>query len=396
MNSGSCVDISIIIPLYKGQKFCTRLLNMINENCLYEELYKVCKVEVIFVNDYPDEEIVFENKKRYFNIVLVNQEKNSGIHASRIMGISQSCGEYIIMLDQDDLVKKNWLYSQWCKIISDAAHFCVCNGWMGRFRTLWRNHIFENRVNNLNYYLTIGNAICSPGQVIIKKKYLPNEWIENIQICNGADDFFLWIMVLKKGEKFSINDRYLYYHTPERREDSISDAGMVKSLREMFEILKFIDILKSDEIMLLNKQIVEKERLNSDRIIDINKYMKFHEMFHIMLKWMKVRNRGIGIDTFFKSKKYHNIAIYGLGYIGECIYEELCKSDIKVKYGIDYMALDFEEELPIVRIESELEEVDAIIITVIENKQQLIDILKEKVLCPIITTEEILDDIICM
>lgn len=383
-------DISIIIPLYKGKKFCIRLLEMINENCMYKDLYKICEIEVILVNDYPEEEIIFEKKRRYFTIEVLNQEKNMGIQSSRIKGVLYCKGEYIIMLDQDDLIKENWLYSQWNKIISENCNFCVCNGWRGRFRTLWNEQTFEACVNDLNYYLEFGNAICSPAQVIIKKKYLPKEWLQNIQTQNGADDFFLWIMVLKSGEKFCVNKEYLYYHTPDRTKNSIKDMEMIKSLKETLKLLILIGGLEEKELALFRKQIEQKERLNSDYIFDVDKSIKYYKLFNLMLDWMKLRNKGIRISDFCKKHNYLNIAIYGMGYIGEYLYDELPDCDIKIVYAIDRSARDFSQKLSIFKIEDELVSVDAVIVTMVENTEEIIGIVKEKLDCPVITISEII------
>ena len=46
------MDVSVIIPIYKGNGYIESLLSKIDKN------YQLCqkKIEVIFVNDYPDEE----------------------------------------------------------------------------------------------------------------------------------------------------------------------------------------------------------------------------------------------------------------------------------------------------------------------------------------------------
>ena len=48
------MDVSVIIPIYKGNGYIESLLNKIEKN--YQGSQK--EIEVIFVNDYPDEEII--------------------------------------------------------------------------------------------------------------------------------------------------------------------------------------------------------------------------------------------------------------------------------------------------------------------------------------------------
>ena len=391
-------DISIIIPLYKGQKYCERLLKMIEKNCLYNNLFRECQIEVILVNDYPDEQVLLEDNDCFFDIKLIIHKENMGIQASRRDGIVYSKGQYIIMLDQDDFITENYLYSQWKKITYENLSYCVCNGWSSRFRVLLKEEYIENRVNNLAYYLDSGNAIISPGQVIFRRKDLPQVWLDNILMCNGADDFLLWIIVLKKGYRFLFNNEYLYYHNPQRSFDSIDSIGMIQSLKETVKILTFINLLDDNEIKKLNQQIERIEYLNKGEEIQKTKlddnipnknHIKFQKMFFVTLDWLKIKIQGIEISSFFKKNNYFNIAIYGMGYIGECLYHELQGSEIKIKYAIDRMAIDFEQELTIVRIEDELEEVDTIVLTILENDKKIIDTLKKKVNYPIITISEI-------
>lgn len=400
------MDVSVIIPLYKGQKYCSRLLDMIEVNCLYGDLFKKCKIEVIFVNDFPGEEIMIEKKQRHFTYQLIVQNKNQGIHSSRVKGILASGGKYIIMLDQDDVVTEKWLYSQWYKITSENGDYCVCNGWLSRFRTLWNRDTFKDKVNNLRHYMTVGNAIASPGQVIIRKTAVPQEWLEYIQVRNGADDFLLWIMALSQGKRFLVNEQYLFYHTPERTKDSVSRRQMVYSVQETAEILEHTGILDSENLSLLKNWVSGSEwingiytsnndlYINDNVLLQIQHFMKFKPMFHIMLDWMNLKNQGICLGQFFEKNHYSSIAIYGMGYIGECVYDELGESSVTVKYGIDQMALDFKGELPVFRVQDDnLEAVDAVVLTIVGDKASFSKSIKEKLDCPVWGVSEILLDL---
>lgn len=398
------IDISVVIPLYKGQKYCGRLLDMVEENCLYDDLFQKCKIEVIFVNDFPDENIIIDKDQTTFMYRLIVQDKNQGIHSSRVKGIQAAQGKYIIMLDQDDIITKKWLYSQWHKITSENGDYCVCNGWLSRFRTLWDKDTFNNKVNNLRHYMTVGNAIASPGQVIIKREALPQEWLDHIQFRNGADDFLLWVMALAQGKRFLVNEQYLFYHTPERTKDSVGKREMVYSVQEATEILEQTGILEDENLSLL-KNWVEGSKwingintnddlyINNNVLSQIQNYMKFQSMFHIMLGWMKLRNQGIGLWKFFEKKNYLNVAIYGMGYIGECVYDELRESSVLVKYGIDKTAVDFKGELPVFRVQDKLEPVDAVVLTIAGDKDFLSKAVKEKLDCSVWSVSEILLDL---
>lgn len=356
---GECeMDISIIIPLYKGNKYFQRIIEMLDRNMSYHNLFEECAVEIIFVNDYPEEQIEWINREWHYDVQVWEEPVHKGIHATRISGLKRAVGQFVIMLDQDDLVEDSWLYSQYNMIREGKADYCVCNCWNGRFKVMWTKDEFKDKVNDLNHYLTVGNAICSPGQVIIKKEAIPQEWINNIQLYNGADDFLLWIMAIKCGNRFLVNNEYLFYHTPDRTSDSVSMPESVLSLREAMGILDKTKFIDSYEKGLLENLIEVNIRDRHEKM-----HRKFHDMFHIMYRWKKLTNKGIGVGDYLKQKGYLKIALYGMGYIGECLYEELEKENINVLYGIDQKAVDHECKLPIYHIDDELEKVDIIILT---------------------------------
>lgn len=374
-------NISIIIPLYKGNKYCKRLIDMMNQNMQYRAFYQDCEVEVIFVNDYPKEKIVLDNCDLKYSIKLINQSENKGIHASRVAGLKEAHGQYIIMLDQDDLVKENWLFSQWKKIEAEAGEYCVCNGWKNRFQTLWKLEVMKEKVNDVQRYLTVENPIVSPGQVIIRRDAIPDEWMSHIQYCNGSDDYLLWILALKKKHSFILNDEYLFYHTPDRTINSVSTAQMAVSNRETQRILNELNILTNQESNFLH-QFLSNIEVVCDK--------KFYIMFRAMYNWMKLKNKGVHINAYLKGEGICNIAIYGMGYIGECLYEELLGTDINVLYGIDRSGLDYEGEFPIYQIDEELESVDGVVITVMDDSQKLKNRVQEKMKCRVYTMDELL------
>lgn len=346
-------------------------MTMIEKNCKYKDLYKNCVVEIIFVNDYPTEQIYVENEERYFSVKVINQPNNQGIHASRIKGIKASDAEYIIMLDQDDLVKSNWLYSQWNRIKEEKTNYCVCNGWMRRFRVIWTVESDEKKekINDVKQYLEQGNQIISPGQVIIKKEAIPKEWLHNVQAQNGADDFLLWVMVLKQNEKFSLNEEVLYYHTPDRNLDSIDQRAMNESLKETAEILEKSGVLNKQEIDCLKKQVWQREeKLNSPQnILQIDKEI---------------------IEKYLARNHYNKIAIYGMGERGEKLYDLF--QNLGLFYVcVDKFAIDYKEEVQIFRPETEFPQVDCMIVCVLNKDKELAKQLEQKFDYPVIALSEI-------
>lgn len=101
--------ISVIIPIYKVERFIERCVVSLMEQTL-------CDVEYIFVDDAsPDGSvrILHEVLKRYparqSNVNIISHEENKGLPAARNTGLSVAQGEYIFHCDSDDFVEPTML-----------------------------------------------------------------------------------------------------------------------------------------------------------------------------------------------------------------------------------------------------------------------------------------------
>ena len=94
--------LSIIIPIYNGEKFI--------KDCLLRILpYISDKCELIIVNDGSTDATtnILQQLKKNNNISIYNNS-NMGVSYSRNFGIKKSHGKWIIFLDVDDLLSDNW------------------------------------------------------------------------------------------------------------------------------------------------------------------------------------------------------------------------------------------------------------------------------------------------
>lgn len=95
--------VSIIIPVYNGEKYIEEALNSV-----FNQTYT--DYEIIVVDDGSTDNTV-EIVKKYKNVRYVYQ-KNAGPAAARNKGIRMSKGEIISLLDSDDLYTKDKLEKQ--------------------------------------------------------------------------------------------------------------------------------------------------------------------------------------------------------------------------------------------------------------------------------------------
>ena len=71
------------------------------------------------------------------------------------------------------------------------------------------------------------------------------------------------------------------------------------------------------------------------------KLEKYQSYYYLFSSWMVLRNKGRMLAEYFENYNFQNVAIYGLGRLGFCLYEELKGSNINVKYAIDMNAASF-------------------------------------------------------
>lgn len=131
------------------------------------------------------------------------------------------------------------------------------------------------------------------------------------------------------------------------------------------------------------------EKLNQMRALS-DKHL---QLFKMMTQWVKVKQDGKNLSTYFKENGYKKIAIYGMSFAGETLLDELKNSGITVAYGIDKNADALYTDVNIVTTDEVLEEVDVVVVTAITFFDEIEEMLAEKMDCPIISLEDILYDV---
>jgi lactate dehydrogenase-like 2-hydroxyacid dehydrogenase len=120
---------------------------------------------------------------------------------------------------------------------------------------------------------------------------------------------------------------------------------------------------------------------------------KHFALFKMMNQWVRVKQEGKNLSTYFETNGYKKIAIYGMSFAGETLLEELKDTGIQVAYAIDKNANALYADVDIVSMDDTLEDVDAIVVTAITFFDEIEEELSEKIDCPILSLEDILYEI---
>lgn len=124
----------------------------------------------------------------------------------------------------------------------------------------------------------------------------------------------------------------------------------------------------------------------------LKKIDKFKGYYQILNQWLALKHEGKSLESFFEERGYKNVAIYGMGEMGNRLYEELKKTNINVKYAVDKSAFLIYPELESINMEKaqELPEVDVIVVTAAFAFDEIEESLKEKTDSPIISLQNII------
>ena len=234
--------ISLIVPIYNGEKFLSNLFHMIDS-----QTYKF--FEVLLIDDGSTDltsKICMDKEKNdskyhYF------YKKNSGVSDSRNLGINNALGEYICFVDVDDGFSNNYLkHFEEC-LENEKVDFVCCD--IMKFRDNITNENEENVLkisqNIEDKYSILFSKYAGYiwNKIYNKKKLIENNiyFKSNLHMC---EDLVFNYEYLKYVEKFTCLENKNYYYR-------ISTLSASKNLanQKWFTIFDSFDFLlnKKDE-----------------------------------------------------------------------------------------------------------------------------------------------------
>lgn len=99
---GEKYKVSVIVPVYNGEKFVLNCCNNLIAQTLKE-------IEIILIDDGSTDnslKLIRSCAEQYSNVVMLHQE-NKGVSAARNYGIANASGEYLGFVDVDDTIEQD-------------------------------------------------------------------------------------------------------------------------------------------------------------------------------------------------------------------------------------------------------------------------------------------------
>lgn len=110
-------------------------------------------------------------------------------------------------------------------------------------------------------------------------------------------------------------------------------------------------------------------------------------------KWMTVLEHGRDIDYYFRKHDIRKIAIYGFSGLGKHVYEHLIDK-LEIVCFIDQRTYISNYKVPVYGLENELPDFDAVVVTPLNEYQEIKKVLNEKGFSEVFSVSEILEECI--
>ncbi len=235
-------DISIIIPVYNTEKYIVECLDSVVES----SIFKNCEVIVIDDGSIDNSvEIVNNYCEKYDNVKLYTY-KNHGLCFARNRGLEKACGNYVVFIDSDDKIGKNYIENLYnAAVLNDCeivfAGFTRFDETLNKNTVISRDVLKDNCVMSgcqyLEKRLDFGDWEHQVWSAIYSRNFIEKNSInfdENIKVYEDVL-FTNEILLLAKRVSAIPEYNYFYRYRP---------MSLTNSNRTDFEINNLIVILE--------------------------------------------------------------------------------------------------------------------------------------------------------
>lgn len=273
------MKISIIVPVYNGEKYLERCLeSIINQTFKNWELILIDDGSTDSTNIICDEYAEREDRIRVIHKV------NEGVSLARNLGLEIADGEYITFVDADDWIDSDF-FEEVVKEIEQMGVPIVITGYLKK-----NNHAIINRFNGTRKEIFDRRKIqkefflCNKFSWVIYAKFYKKEVINTIRFNSnlkiGEDMLFCW-KVLNNVEKVGFLPLYKYYYDMSASETMTSEFslkwfGGIKVKKKLYNEVKNDKRLKLlaktvyvVEMAVLAKKAIKTDKYNVNRLIKL-------------------------------------------------------------------------------------------------------------------------------
>lgn len=203
--------VSIIIGMYKGEKYIKECVDsVLNQD--------YSNIEVLLIDDgSPDKcgEIAEKYQETDPRVKVVHQ-KNAGVSASRNVGLDLSKGEYICIIDQDDVISKNYVSYFYDLMINNDADIALTPTADKFFGKLTEDESVDSVVvwsgERTAIEMLYHKIIIAPWNKMIKKKLLDDNHVRFNPAFFGGEGFAFSVESYQYAKKIAVGRKKVYHY----------------------------------------------------------------------------------------------------------------------------------------------------------------------------------------
>lgn len=223
--------VSIIMPAYNCEKYVVEAIESV-----LKQTYS--NFELIVIDDGSKDstlKIINDYAEKDTRVKALQNEKNSGVSATRNRGISIAKGNWIAFLDSDDIWTEEKLEKQMNYANINNADFIFTGSSYIDEEGKPYSGIFEVP-EKVSYKKLLRQNVITCSSVLVKKKYFENVKMEKDEM---HEDYAVWLRILKLGvTAYGVNEPLLIY----RISRNSKSGNKMKTVKMTYKVFRFIGI----------------------------------------------------------------------------------------------------------------------------------------------------------
>ena len=219
--------VSVIIPIYNGQRYLEQTVRS-----ALDQTY--APVELICIIDGTNDGSADILRRLNDGRIAILEQENRGATYTRNYGLSLAKGEFVLFLDQDDVLHPEFLERTVRQIVRTGSTGVAVNGHLidGQGKRIRRMYRINKPKLTLKSLLK-GNQMYTASQVLLRRDKLAKIGSFDV-LADQADDWDMWIRHARNG-KLTFLDRDLIAY---RMHDSNQSLNVDKMLRSELHIVE--------------------------------------------------------------------------------------------------------------------------------------------------------------
>lgn len=255
------IKISIVIPIYNGEKYINRCFKSIIKQTLSFEDF-----QIILINDgsLDNTEFVCKKLEKKYKNVNYYYKVNGGVSSARNMGISKAKGKYILFLDHDDYLDNDYI-----ELVYNFAEKNNLNIVRSGYKIINENNeIVETKAYSNNSVIMEDNKFslfiespffCYGGGLFIRKDVIENTYFDT-NLKFAEDLVFIRECYKNHGKMGYINTcGYNYYINSN---SATKNSNLKSRIRECKDNIKVFSTFTKYDVDISKVKSVVYSRLN--------------------------------------------------------------------------------------------------------------------------------------